>query len=214
MNLHIENLLQRCPELTKTRHDVERAFEVLRDCYRRGGKVLLCGNGGSAADAEHWAGELLKGFARQRSLSPAEQETLPPEQRLKLQGALPAIPLTGFLSLTTAFANDVDPNLVFAQLVWGLGKAGDVLIGISTSGNARNVCAAMEAAKARGMFRLGLSGRTGGRLNPLCELCIKVPADETYQIQERHLPIYHCLCLMLEDEFFGNGEIDNADKAG
>jgi len=214
MNQHIEKLSQRRPELAGNLRDVEQAFKAMRDSIRNGGKLLLCGNGGSAADAEHWAGELLKGFAQKRPLSPAGQQTLPPELGLKLQGALPAIPLTGFVSLSTAFLNDVDPHLTFAQLVWGLGKPGDVLIGISTSGNAKNVCAAMEAAKARGMYRLGLSGRTGGQLNSLCDLCLKVPADETYLIQELHLPIYHCLCLMLEDEFFGKDEIETVSKAG
>ena len=203
MNLHIKNLLERRPQLAACRGDIENAFATLRDCFRSGGKLLLCGNGGSAADADHWAGELLKGFALKRPLSPAEKAGLPPDLAGKLQGALPVIPLTGFAALGTAFANDVDPQLIFAQLIWGLGRPGDVFIGISTSGNARNVCAAMETAKARGMYALGLSGRTGGRLNALCDLCLKVPADETYLIQELHLPIYHCLCLMLEDEFFG-----------
>jgi len=202
MNPHIANLLRRCPQLDCCRPDVEKTFAILRDSFQGGGKLLLCGNGGSAADAEHWAGELLKGFGQKRPLSPAEKQGLPEALGLKLQGALPVIPLTGFVSLSTAFANDVDPDLIFAQLVWGLGRPGDVLVGISTSGNARNVCAAMEAAKARGVRRIGLSGRTGGKLNPLCEVCIKTPADETYLIQEFHLPIYHCLCLMLEDEFF------------
>lgn len=192
------------------RGEIEKSFEVLRDCFQRGGKLLLCGNGGSAADAEHWAGELLKGFACKRPLKASEKVELLSELGGKLQGALPAIPLTGFVSLGTAFANDVDPNLTFAQLVWGLGKPGDVLIGISTSGNARNVCAAMETAKARGMYRLGLSGRSGGRLNSHCDLCVKVPADETYLIQELHLPIYHCLCLMLEDEFFSPEKVEVA----
>lgn len=202
MNSHINKLLQRCPELAECQGEIEKSFAILCDCFRSGGKLLLCGNGGSAADAEHWAGELLKGFGQKRPLSQAEKQRLPEALRLKLQGALPVIPLTGFVSLSTAFANDVDPDLIFAQLVWGLGRPGDVLVGISTSGNARNVCAAMEAAKARGVRRIGLSGRTGGKLNPLCEVCIKAPADETYLIQEFHLPIYHCLCLMLEDEFF------------
>jgi len=203
MNPHIANLLRRCPQLDCCRPDVEKTFAILRDSFQGGGKLLLCGNGGSAADAEHWAGELLKGFGQKRPLSQSDKQSLPEALGLKLQGALPVIPLTGFVSLSTAFANDVDPDLIFAQLVWGLGRPGDVLVGISTSGNARNVCAAMDAAKARGMHRVGLSGRTGGRLNLHCDLCIKVPADETYLIQELHLPIYHCLCLMLEDEFFG-----------
>ena len=202
MNSHINKLLQRCPELAECRGEIEKSFAILCDCFRSGGNLLLCGNGGSAADAEHWAGELLKGFGQKRPLSQAEKQGLPESLGLKLQGALPVIPLTGFVSLSTAFANDVDPDLIFAQLVWGLARPGDVLVGISTSGNARNVCAAMEAAKARGVRRVGLSGRTGGRLNPLCEVCIKAPSDETYLIQEFHLPIYHCLCLMLEDEFF------------
>jgi D-sedoheptulose 7-phosphate isomerase len=202
MNRHLDKLLQRCPQLAGCRPDVEQAFTSLRDCFRSGGKALLCGNGGSAADCEHWAGEMLKGFVHKRSLSQAEKKDLPAELGSRLQGALPVIPLTGFVSLNTAFANDVDPRLIFAQLVWGLGRPGDVLVGISTSGNARNVCAATEAAKARGLFRIGLSGRTGGQLGSLCDLCIRVPADETYSIQELHLPIYHCLSMMLEDEFF------------
>jgi D-sedoheptulose 7-phosphate isomerase len=122
--------------------------------------------------------------------------------RGKLQGSLAAIPLTGFPSLSSAFANDVDPNLTFAQLVWGLGKPGDVLIGITTSGNSPNVCAAMEAAKARDMIRVGLTGQTGGKLLALTDFCLRAPATETYRIQEYHLPVYHCLSLMLEDEFF------------
>lgn len=202
MNVHIDKLLERCPGLASCRSDVEKAYAMMRDCFQSGGKMLLCGNGGSAADAEHWAGELLKSFNRPRLLPRNEKHALPKELKSKLQGALPVIPLTGFLSFNTAFANDVDPQLAFAQLVWGLGRPGDILVGLSTSGNARNVCAAMQSAKARGLYRIGLSGRTGGRLNQYCDLCIKVPADETYLIQEMHLPIYHCLSMMLEDEFF------------
>jgi D-sedoheptulose 7-phosphate isomerase len=207
MNSHINNLSKRFPQLGASCPDVEKAFAIMSGCFRNGGKLLLCGNGGSAADAEHWAGELLKGFTHTRPLSQTGKHGLPPELASKLQGALPAIPLTGFLSLTTAFGNDVVPHLAFAQLVWGLGRPGDVLVGLSTSGNARNVCAAMEAAKARGLRRVGLSGRTGGRLNSLCDLCIKVPEDETSLIQELHLPIYHCLSLMLEEEFFGAASV-------
>ncbi|HEY3760542.1 MAG TPA: SIS domain-containing protein [Verrucomicrobiae bacterium] len=206
MNIHIKNLLQRCPQLADCLPDIEAAFAIMCGCFRSGGKLLLCGNGGSAADAEHWAGELLKGFVHKRPLNEAEKKGLPVELGAKLQGALPAIPLTGFVSLNTAFANDVDPELTFAQLVWGLGRPGDILVGLSTSGNARNVCAAMEAAKAHGLHRIGLSGRTGGKLKSCCDLCITVPADETYLIQELHLPIYHCLCTMLEDEFFDVGK--------
>lgn len=169
-----------------------------------GGKLLLCGNGGSAADADHWAGELLKGFRLQRRLSEEQQAKFRPETAQFLQGALPAIPLTGFPALTTAFGNDVSPELCFAQLTWALGKPGDVWIGLSTSGNARNVCAAAEVARAQGLHTLALTGQNGGRLAPLCNTAIRVPASETYRIQEYHLPVYHSLCLMLEDAFFGD----------
>jgi D-sedoheptulose 7-phosphate isomerase len=203
MNSPLNSLLERYSQLAVCRSDVEKTFGIMRDCFRSGGKVLLCGNGGSAADADHWAGELLKGFRRKRPLNETEKDGLSLELALKLQGGLPAIPLTGFPSLGTAFANDVDPQLAFAQLVWGLGRRGDVLVGLSTSGKSRNVCAAMEAAQARGLLRVGLSGRSGFWMDSFCDVCIKAPADETYQVRELHLPIYHCLSLMLEEEFFG-----------
>jgi D-sedoheptulose 7-phosphate isomerase len=205
MSTHFANLFARRPELESCHDDINKVFLALRDSLRQGGKLLLCGNGGSGADAEHWAGELLKGFVSKRALSASEKKSLPDGLRDKLQGALAAIPLTGFSSLSTAFANDVDGNLTFAQLVWGLGKPGDVLIGISTSGNAANICAAMNVAQAKGVVRVGLSGKTGGKLLALTDLCVRVPATETYLIQEYHLPIYHCLSLMLEDEFFSEG---------
>jgi D-sedoheptulose 7-phosphate isomerase len=204
MNPRIQDLLKRRPELSVCVDDVIRAYEAMRDCYRKSGKMLLCGNGGSAADAEHWAGELLKGFCHKRPLHQKHKDVLSADLAHKLQYALPAIALTGFTSLGTAFLNDVDPHLIYAQLVWGLGNPGDVLVGISTSGNAKNVCAAMEAAKGRGLIRIGLSGRTGGKLVSHCDICVRAPSDETYLIQEFHLPIYHTLCLMLEDEFFVN----------
>jgi D-sedoheptulose 7-phosphate isomerase len=175
---------------------------LLRDAIANGGKLLLCGNGGSAADADHWAGELLKGFKSKRMLSPAARAGLPAAIADSLQGAIPAIPLTGFAALTTAFANDVDGDLTFAQLTHALGRPGDVLIGLSTSGNARNVCAAATVARVRGLRILGLTGASGGTLAPLCDICLRVPAAETFRAQEFHLPIYHCLSLMLEDDFF------------
>jgi D-sedoheptulose 7-phosphate isomerase len=202
MNLHLTNLVDRRPELASCHEEIDRVFAALCGSLRQGGKLLLCGNGGSAADAEHWTGELLKGFCSKRPLSTQDKASLPADLGAKLQGGIPAIPLTGFTALTTAFSNDVDPSLTFAQLVWALGKPGDVLIGISTSGNAANVCAAMGAAQAKGLVRIGLTGQTGGKLLPLTDLCIRVPATETYRIQEFHLPVYHCLSLMLEDEFF------------
>jgi len=202
MNRHLVNLIDRFPALAGCAEDIERAFVLLRDCYGGGGKVLVCGNGGSAADAEHWAGELLKGFVKKRPLPPEERGKLSPKLAEKLQGALPTIPLTGFLSLRTAFANDVDPDLVFAQLVWGLGRPGDALVALSTSGGSVNVCAAVEAASARQMATVALTGQDGGRLGELADVCIRAPERETHLVQEYHVPIYHCLSLMLEDEFF------------
>jgi D-sedoheptulose 7-phosphate isomerase len=207
MNLHLANLLARRPELEVCQEDIQKLFRAMCGSLRAGGKLLFCGNGGSASDAEHWAGELLKGFISKRGLSQKEKDSLPEGLRDKLQGAIPVIPLTGFPSLTTAFGNDVDADLTFAQLVWGLGKPGDILVGISTSGNAVNVCAAMQAAQAKGLVRLGLTGQTGGKLLALTDACVRAPATETYQVQEHHLSIYHCLSMMLESEFFpaGNG---------
>jgi D-sedoheptulose 7-phosphate isomerase len=202
MNRHLADLTDRFPALAGCVEDIERAFALLRDCYAGGGKVLVCGNGGSAADAEHWSGELLKGFVKKRPLPPEMRQKLSPSLAEGLQGALPTIPLTGFLSFRTAFANDVDPELVFAQLVWALGRPGDALVALSTSGGSANVCAAMEAASARQMTTVALTGEDGGRLSELADVCIRAPAGETHLVQEYHVPIYHCLSLMLEDELF------------
>ena len=202
MNRRLNELFDRFPALTDCARDIERAYEVLRACFAGGCKVLVCGNGGSAADAEHWAAELLKGFASKRPLSPDARKGLTPRLGEGLQGALPTIPLTGFLSYRTAFANDVDPDLVFAQLVWALGRPGDVLAALSTSGESTNVCLAAEVASAREMKVLALTGETGGPLSRLADVCIRVPAQKTHLVQEYHLPVYHCLSLMLEDEFF------------
>jgi D-sedoheptulose 7-phosphate isomerase len=201
---HLIALLQRRPELADASQSITPAFEVLRKCFRSGGKILLCGNGGSAADADHWAGELLKGFCHDRPLSKMERGTLRPTIASKLQGALPAIPLTSFPAASTAFGNDVDPDLAYAQLTSALGRRGDVFVGLSTSGNAKNVCAAAEVARAKGMPVVALTGASGGKLKKLSDVCICAPARETYRAQEYHLPIYHCLSLMLEEEFFGS----------
>lgn len=201
MKPHLDQLLARRPELAVCRDDIAAVYAKLRACLRRGGRVYLCGNGGSAADCEHWAGELLKGFYSKRPARAPGGGPLPRELR-GLQGGLPVIPLTGFLSLRTAFANDVDPTLEYAQLVWALGRPGDVLVGISTSGNARNVVLAARAAKLRRLSVVGLSGRHGGKLRRLAAPCIRAPAVETHLIQEFHLAIYHTLCLALEAEFF------------
>jgi D-sedoheptulose 7-phosphate isomerase len=202
MNRYLVNLFDRLPALAACAEDIERAFAALRSCYTGGQKALICGNGGSAADAEHWAGELLKGFVKERPLPVEVRQRLSPRLAEGLQGALPMIPLTGFLSLRTAFANDVDPELIFAQLVWGLGRRGDVLVALSTSGNSPNVCAAVEVASARQMVTVALTGQDGGSLRELADVCIRAPARETHLVQEYHEPIYHCLSLMLEEEFF------------
>lgn len=202
MSHHLGLLIERAPSLRELLPELQHAYKMMRDCYRAGNRVLLCGNGGSAADCEHWAGELLKGFYQKRPLSKEERHGMSEPMASQLQGALPTIPLTGFLGLSSAFSNDVDPTLIFAQLVFGLGRPGDLLVGISTSGNAKNVRAALEVARARKIATLGLSGKTGGAMKPLCDLCLCVPETETYRIQELHLPIYHCLSLMLEEEFF------------
>jgi D-sedoheptulose 7-phosphate isomerase len=200
---HLTNLLARRPELAGAVPSIQQAYTVLRLCFRSGGKVLLCGNGGSAADADHWAGELLKGFCKTRPLSRQQRGRLRPAIAAKLQGALPAIPLTSFPAASTAFGNDVDHDLAYAQLTSALGRRGDVLVGLSTSGNAANVCAAAEVARAKGLKVIGLTAASGGKLKGLSDVCICAPTQETYRAQEYHLPIYHCLSLMLEEEFFG-----------
>ncbi len=202
---HMDELFTRHSSLVPCGGDIIAAFKLLERAFKAGGTAYFCGNGGSAADAEHWAGELLKGFESKRPVGPLAA-SLPPEIAQALQGALPAVPLTGFLSLRTAFANDVDPRLDFAQLVWGLGRKGDVLVGLSTSGNAYNVGAAMRVARAKGMATLALTGETGGELRALCDVTIRVPTRRTCHVQEGHLPIYHALCLMLEDAFFQLGD--------
>lgn len=201
MKSHLDDLLARRPELADCAAEIRDVYAALRRCFRGGGRVYLCGNGGSAADCEHWAGELLKGFYSKRPVRQPNGRRLPPDLR-GLQGGLPVIPLTGFLSLRTAFANDVDPALEFAQLVWALGRPGDVLVGISTSGNARNVGLAARAARLLGLTVVGFSGAHGGRLRGLTDICIRVPVTQTHLIQELHLAIYHTLCLALEAEFF------------
>ena len=174
----------------------------MRDTIAGGGKLLLCGNGGSGADAEHWAGELLKGFLSKRPLGNAERERLGEELASNLQGGIPAIPLTGFVSLRTAWLNDCDPDYLYAQLVYALGKPGDLLVGISTSGNAGNVGHALEVAAHNGLKTVALTGSGGGRAAELAQVAIKVPAQEVHFVQELHLPVYHTLCLMLEEAFF------------
>lgn len=199
---HLDQLFTRLPQLRPCADPILAAYEAMRSSFLNAGKLLLCGNGGSSADADHWAGELLKGFRSRRPLREKERALLSPEIADSLQGALPAIPLNSFPAFASAFANDVDPQLIYAQLVWALGRENDVFVGISTSGNAGNVCAAAQVAAARGLKTIALTGQSGGKLKGLCEIAICVPATETYLIQEYHLPVYHTLSLMLEDMFF------------
>lgn len=202
MNTRLSHLLHRAPSLSSCADDILALFEAMRASFAAGGRLLLCGNGGSGADAEHWAGELLKGFGSKRPLRCEDVQRLGNEMAAQLQGALPVIPITGFLGLRTAWQNDCNPDYVYAQLVYALGRPGDVLVGISTSGNSKNVCLALEAAAKLGLKTGALTGATGGRSAQLADICVRVPSCETYLIQELHLPVYHTLCLMLEDEFF------------
>jgi D-sedoheptulose 7-phosphate isomerase len=196
---HIENLMQRYPALAVCEQDITAAVEMLIDTYRNGGKVLLCGNGGSAADCDHIAGELLKGFL---SLRPVNDPTIPSPLRENLQGSLPAVSLPSLTAALTASLNDLDPSYAYAQLLYGLCKPGDVLIAISTSGNAQNVGHAATLARALGGKVLALTGEGGGKLAALADVTVRVPAKETYKIQEYHLPVYHALCAAVESALF------------
>lgn len=206
---HIDLLVERYASLESARNDIVAAYLLLEESYENGGKLLVAGNGGSAADAEHIVGELMKGFKLPRKPEADFAEKLVEEnQELgsvlaeNLQGALPAIALDGHPALPTAYMNDCEPLLCFAQQVNGYGKSGDVFLGISTSGNSKNVLYAATTAHAKGMKVIGLTGAKDSKLKDMSDVCIKAPQTETYMIQELHLPIYHCLCLMLEDNFF------------
>lgn len=206
---HIDLLVERYPSLESAKNDIVAAYLLLEESYENGGKLLVAGNGGSAADAEHIVGELMKGFKLPRKPEADFAEKLVEEnQELgsvlaeNLQGALPAIALDGHPALSTAYMNDCEPLLCFAQQVNGYGKSGDVFLGISTSGNSKNVLFAATTAHAKGMKVIGLTGAKDSKLKDMSDVCIKAPQTETYMIQELHLPIYHCLCLMLEDKFF------------
>lgn len=202
-------LMDRYPALSVCRDDIETAYRLIEECYLNGGKLLAAGNGGSAADAEHIVGELMKGFKLPRTVSPEYSEKLIAAEHemgevlaKNLQGALPAVALDGHPALSTAYMNDCEPLLCFAQQVNGYGKENDVFLGISTSGNSKNILYAAVTAKAKGMKVIGLTGQKQSRLTELSDVCIRVPDTETYRIQELHLPVYHCICLMLEHRFF------------
>ena len=207
---HLKHLIERYPLLDYCQKELHEAYSILEAAYANGRKLLVAGNGGSAADSEHIVGELMKEFKLKRKVYGEQAEELlhiSPELGKvladNLQGALPAISLTGHSALTTAFMNDSEPELVFAQQVNGYGKPGDVFLGISTSGNSRNILYAAVTAKSKGLKVIGLTGKRENKLQCYSDVCIHVPETETYKIQELHLPVYHCLCLMLEDKFFG-----------
>lgn len=193
------NLYERYPQLNICEKDIENALLLMVDTYQKGGKILVCGNGGSAADADHIVGELMKGFLKARKVT---DERIPQELREKLQGAIPAISLSAHTSLMTATINDNDADMVFAQQVYGFAKTDDLLIAISTSGNSKNVVNAVKVAKALDINVVALTGETGGMLKNLADVTICAPTTDTYKIQEYHLPIYHYLCAKVEEEIF------------
>ncbi len=207
----LSNLIKKYPDLAACLPEVECTFDLLRQTYRHGGKVLVCGNGGSAADSEHIVSELMKGFNFRRTVPASLRKKLIaafPDQGEyladHLQGALPTISLVSQVSLISAFANDIAADMAFAQQVYGYGLPGDVLIGISTSGSSRNVLHALRVARTLGLKTVGLTGRQGGDMPRLCDAAICVPRETTSDIQERHIAIYHTLCAMLETEFFSS----------
>jgi len=205
----LNDLLKGYPILEVCKEDIKKAKDALIECYKNDGKVLICGNGGSCADSDHIVGELMKGFLKLRPLSEEQKaemksncDLVDDELLNKLQGGLPAIALPSMTALNSAFCNDVDPELIYAQSLIGLGRKNDVLIAISTSGNSKNVFGAVKVAKALGVKVIGLTGNTGGKLKEHADIAIRVPETETYKIQELHLPVYHYLCAAVEDYFF------------
>lgn len=205
----LDELLLRKPELRVCSYGITAACKTLINSFNNGNKLLICGNGGSSADAEHISGELLKGFRSKRLISEQMKKALTflgkegLEVSEKLQEGLPVIPIHLFTAGISAFSNDVDPALAYAQMVYALGNRGDVLLSISTSGNADNVYFAALTAKAAGIYNIGLTGSDGGRLKTICNLCIRAPEDKTYLVQEQHLSIYHTLCAMIEAHIYG-----------
>ena len=205
----LDSLVERYPILFDIKDSIWNSYKILENSYSNGGKLLVGGNGGSAADSEHIVGELMKAFVKQRTVSDCFKKKLVDVEANMgrvlgeyLQESLPAIAVTGHVGLSSAYANDCNPLLSFAQQINGFGKEGDVFLGISTSGNSENILYALVTAKAKGMKTIGLTGRDGGRMKEFCDEVIIAPYDETFKIQELHLPIYHALCMMLEERFF------------
>ncbi len=211
---YIERLTERYPELLCCYEEIVEAYKIIENAYENNNKLLIAGNGGSAADSEHIAGELMKSFKKQRKVPKDFEEKLIAIDYKRgkyladnLECCLTAVPLVAHEALTTAYINDVDGLGVFAQQLFGFGRSGDVFLAISTSGNSKNIINAAIVAKAMNIKVTGLTGNDGGELAKFADVTIKVPATETYMVQELHLPVYHCLCLMLEDHFFGENII-------
>ena len=207
---HIDLLIERYPILAECRQSLIDAYLIMEEAYEGDHKLLIAGNGGSAADSEHIAGELMKRFKTPRPVTPEMAEKLKAIDPVRgadlaknLERGLMAIPLVAHEALSTAYINDVDGLGVFAQQLFGFGRPGDVFLGISTSGNSKNVMSATVVARALGIKVIGLTGAKGGELASVADVAVRVPETETYMIQELHLPVYHCWCLMLEDKFFG-----------
>ncbi len=212
-NFFLEELISRYPQLLPVKEAIRKAADCIVACYEQGGKLLVCGNGGSCSDSDHIVGELMKGFENKRRITESFKTQLIEASgdrgaylAEKLQHALPAISLTAHSALITAVANDTDADLIFAQQVVGYGNPGDVIIGISSSGNSQNVIDALITAKAKGMTVIGLTGDTGGKMISYCDILINVQGRRTAFVQELHLPVYHVLCLMVEHHFFGNSK--------
>lgn len=210
LQMHVDLLIDRYSVLKNIEEEIVNAYLLIEECYNKGGKLLIAGNGGSAADSEHIAGELMKSFKKPRPVSKEFSEKLIAIDKKRgavlsknLECALMAIPLVAHEALTTAYINDVDGMGVFAQQLFGYAREGDVFLGISTSGNSKNIMNATVVARALGIKIIGLTGNSGGELAEIADVIVKVPETETYMIQELHLPIYHCWCLMLEEKFFG-----------
>jgi D-sedoheptulose 7-phosphate isomerase len=207
---HWSHFIEKYPGLAAIQKEISSSHDLLASCFRTGNKVITCGNGGSAADSEHIVGELMKGFLLRRELTAQQKE---PFQRIfpqecdvltsNLQQAFPAISLVSAPSLSTAFGNDMNSDFIFAQQIFGIGKSGDVLIAISTSGNSKNVLWAAKVGKIQGIHVIGLTGENGGELAEVADICLKVPATNVVDIQELHLPVYHLLCMLIEETLFG-----------
>lgn len=199
-------IFERFPELEACREDMEKALAALIATAKADGKILCCGNGGSCADSDHIVGELMKGFLKKRPLCEADrkrwQDAYGDDGAARLQGGIQAISLPSQAALLSAYCNDCDPELVYAQLAWNYARENDILIGLTTSGNSLNVVAAAKAAKLRGALVLGLTGMKESKLSALADVTIRVPIQETYRVQEYHLPVYHWLCAGVEDALF------------